>query len=143
MPLYWEEYGEGDHTILCMPAWQIVHSRLFKMQIPYLSRHFRVITFDPPGNGRSGRPAGGYDFDQGMADALTVLDATGTARASLLCKSRSAWHGVLLAAEHPERVERLVLIGAALDPAPRGGHAFHDAARIVRRMGEVQRALLA
>jgi pimeloyl-ACP methyl ester carboxylesterase/predicted glycosyltransferase len=125
VPIAWEEYGASDRTILCLPAWQIVHSRLFKMQIPYLARHFRVITYDPPGNGRSGRPMTGFDFDRGMEDALAVLDATGTARASLLCKSRSTWHGVLLAAEHPDRVDRLVLIGAALDAAPRGGASFH------------------
>lgn len=127
VPIAWEEYGAGDQTIVCLPAWQIVHSRLFKMQVPYLSRHFRVITFDPPGTGRSGRPATGYDFARGAAHALAVLDATGTARASLLCKSRSTWHGVLVAAEHPERVDRLVLIGGALDDAPRAGADFHVA----------------
>jgi hypothetical protein len=36
--LFWEEHGDGEPTILCVPPWSIVHRRLFKMQIPYLGR---------------------------------------------------------------------------------------------------------
>jgi pimeloyl-ACP methyl ester carboxylesterase/predicted glycosyltransferase len=125
--IFWEEHGAGERTIVLLPPWQIVHSHVFKMQVPYLARHFRVITFDPPGNGRSGRPASGYDHGTAVAHALAVLDATGTSRASLLCKSRSAWHGAILAADHPDRVERLVMVAPGLDDAPRGGQHFHQA----------------
>ena len=114
VPTYWEQYGDGDRTVLFMPPWQITHSRIFKQQYAYFARYFRVLTYDPPGNGRSGHPAAGYDLDRCAADALAVLDATGTARASLIAHSRSAWYATILAAEHPERVERLVLIGSAL-----------------------------
>jgi pimeloyl-ACP methyl ester carboxylesterase/predicted glycosyltransferase len=126
VPVAYEVHGEGDRTVLFIPPWQIVDSRVWKLQIPYLARHFRVVTYDPPGNGRSGRPVTGYDHDGCAADALAVLDATGTARASLVTLSRSTWQGVILAAEHPERVERLVLVGCALDDAPRGGNSFYE-----------------
>ncbi|HXG16443.1 MAG TPA: alpha/beta fold hydrolase [Calidithermus sp.] len=125
VPIYWEEFDGGDRTLLFVPPWQITHSRIYKMQVPYLARYFRVLTYDPPGNGRSGRPPTGYDLDRGAADALAVLDATGTTAASLVCKSRSAWYGVILAAEHPERVERLVLLAPALAEGSRGGAHFH------------------
>jgi pimeloyl-ACP methyl ester carboxylesterase/predicted glycosyltransferase len=123
--IYWQEHGTGERTLLLVPPWQIVHSRIFKMQVPYLARHFRVITFDPPGNGRSGRPERGYDHGTAVAHALAVLDATGTPKASLICKSRSAWHGVILAADHADRVERLVLVAPGLEDASRGGPDFH------------------
>ena len=42
-----------------MPTWSIVPSRMWKAQVAYLSRHFRVVTFDGRGSGASGRPAGG------------------------------------------------------------------------------------
>jgi pimeloyl-ACP methyl ester carboxylesterase len=125
VPIYWEEFGGGDRTRLFVPPWQITHSRIDKMQVPYLARAFRVLTYDPPGAGRSGRPPTGYDLDRGAADALAVLDATGMPAASLVCKSRSAWYGVILAAEHPERVERLVLLAPALAEGSRGGAHFH------------------
>ena len=55
---FYEVFGDGTPTILLLPPWSILHSRLWKMQVPYLARHYRVVTFDGRGNGRSDRPAG-------------------------------------------------------------------------------------
>ena len=54
--IYYEVYGAGEPTVLLLPTWSIIHSRHWKMQIPYLARHCRVLTFDGRGNGRSDRP---------------------------------------------------------------------------------------
>ena len=54
--LHYEVYGTGEPTVLLLPTWSIIHSRHWKMQIPYLARHCRVVTFDGRGNGRSDRP---------------------------------------------------------------------------------------
>ena len=54
--LYYEVYGSGEPTVFLLPTWSIIHSRHWKMQIPYLARHCRVVTFDGRGNGRSDRP---------------------------------------------------------------------------------------
>ena len=37
--VFWERYGEGEPTILFLPSWSIVHSRLWKGQVPYFARH--------------------------------------------------------------------------------------------------------
>ena len=116
--LYYELYGSGEPTVLLLPTWSIVHSRNWKMQIPYLSRHCRVLTFDGRGNGRSDRPASGYDEREFAADALAVMDATGTERAILVSLSLGAQRGLILAAEHPDRVDGAVFICPAL---PFGG----------------------
>ena len=105
--IFWEEHGEGARTVLFVPPWQIVDSRVWKMQVPYFARYFRALTFDPPGNGRSDRPATGYDHDRMADHARAVLDAAGAERASLVCLSRGTWTGAILAAHHAERVERL------------------------------------
>lgn len=124
--LFWEEHGKGERTILFVPPWQIVDSRVWKMQVAYLSRHFRVLTFDAPGSGRSDRPAGGYDQERMADHTLAVLDAAEVDRASLVCLSRSTWQGVMLAATRPERVERLVLTAVALDDRPRTDARFFE-----------------
>src|SRR5918995_5701710 len=75
---FYEVYGDGPSTILLLPTWSIVHSRHWKAQIPFLSRHFRVVTFDGRGNGGSDRPQGveAYDPTQFALDALAVMDRT-------------------------------------------------------------------
>ena len=113
---FYEVYGRGATTILLLPPWSIVHSRCWKMQIPYLSRHCRVVTFDGRGNGRSDRPPEpeAYAETEYAADALAVLDATETESAILVAWSMGAQRAVLLAAEHPSRVGGIVFIGPAV-----------------------------
>ena len=120
--VYYESYGAGDTTMLFLPSWAIVHSRCWKMQIPYFARHGRVLTFDPRGNGRSDRPndSSAYAEHEYAADALAVLDATATERAVVVSLSLGAQRSLVLAAEHPERVAGLVFIAPSLPIAP--GH---------------------
>ncbi|MGH7400729.1 MAG: alpha/beta fold hydrolase, partial [Candidatus Rokuibacteriota bacterium] len=124
--IFWEEHGEGARTVLFIPPWQIVDRRVWKMQVPYFARYFRTLTFDPPGNGRSDRPATGYDHDRMGDHARAVLDAAGVERASLVCLSRGTWPGAILAAHHAERVERLVLTGVAMDDGRLAGPEFFE-----------------
>ena len=131
--LHWEAFGDGDPTVLLLPTWSIVHSRHWKMQIPYLARHWRVLTFDPRGNGRSDRPAEpeAYAEQEFAADALAVMDATQTARAIIVGFSMGAQRGLLLAADHPQRVEAAVFIGPSYqgggEPLPeRAVHFWED-----------------
>ncbi len=111
--IFYEVYGEGGPTILFCPTWTLVHSRVWKMQIPYLARHHRVVVFDPRGNGRSDRPTTveAYAEKEFAQDAIDVLDATGTDQAIVVGLSRGTQRALLVAAEHPERVIGLVLIG--------------------------------
>ena len=114
----YEVFGSGSPTIVLLPTWTIIHTRFWKMQIPYLARHFRVVTFDGPGNGRSDRPLepDAYGPARVAQDALDVMDATGVDRAVLVALSRGAEWGLKLAAEHSDRVLGAVFIGAAVEP---------------------------
>ena len=119
--IFYEVFGEGEPTILLLPTWSIIHSRFWKAQVPYLARHFRVITFDGRGNGRSDRPLvpTAYATEEYVADALAVLDATATQRAVLVSLSMGAQWALLLAAEHADRVAGAAFIGASLPIPPR------------------------
>ncbi len=118
--LYYEVYGSGEPTVFLLPTWSLIHSRHWKMQIPYLARHCRVLTFDGRGNGRSDRPTDpeAYAEAEFAADALAVMDATQTSRAILAGFSMGAQRSLLLAANHPDRVEAAVFVGPAY---PGGG----------------------
>lgn len=130
--VYYEVYGEGPRTILLLPTWSLVHSRFWKPQVPYLARHYRVLTFDGRGNGRSDRPDGiePYRDTEFAADARAVMDATGTEKAVLVAVSCGALWATLLAADCPERVEGVVYIGPAVGLAPghpeRSVHPFDE-----------------
>jgi pimeloyl-ACP methyl ester carboxylesterase/predicted glycosyltransferase len=119
--IFYEVYGSGDRTVLLLPTWSIIHSRHWKAQIPYLARHARVVAFDGRGNGRTDRPDAveAYAEREFAADALAVMDATGTERAVLVGLSAGVLWGTLLAAEHPDRVAGAVFIAPA---APFGMH---------------------
>ena len=104
---------EADRpTILLLPTWSLVDSRVWKFQLPHLARHYRVVTFDGRGSGRSGRPAGAaaYTDSEYAADVVAVLDATGTDRAMLVGFSCGAAWSVHVAARHPGRVSGIVAI---------------------------------
>ncbi len=114
--LYYEVHGGGPVTVLFLPTWSIVHSRIWKLQVPYLARHARVVVFDGRGNGRSDRPAGAaaYDDVELVADAVAVMDEIGVDRAVVVGLSLGARILLQLAAGHPDRVTGAVFVGAAL-----------------------------
>jgi pimeloyl-ACP methyl ester carboxylesterase/predicted glycosyltransferase len=130
--IFYEVYGSGEPTLLFIPPWQIVHSRSWKMQLPYFARHFRAVTFDVRGNGRSDRPqtADAYADDEVLADAIAVMDATATERAVHVGFSYSGKLAPMLAARHPDRALGVVAIGPAVplgQPLPtRTRYSFDD-----------------
>jgi pimeloyl-ACP methyl ester carboxylesterase len=115
--LGYEDFGEGDPTILLLPTWTIIHSRFWKMQVPYLSRHYRVVTYDGPGNGLSSRTAdpSRYGAEDYARDAAAVLDTCGVDRAVLVGLSLGGKYGTRFASMFPERTLGLVMIGPSLD----------------------------
>ena len=124
----YEVFGDGAPTVLLLPTWTIIHSRFWKAQIPYLARHYRVITFDRPGNGRSDRPLQpeAYTVVAVVDHALAVMDATGTDRVIPVSLSQGAQEALKLAADHADRVLGAVFIGASLTLEP--GHPERVAA---------------
>ncbi|MBN9279914.1 MAG: alpha/beta fold hydrolase [Hyphomicrobium sp.] len=122
--IFYEVYGNGPETMVFLPPWSIVHSRVYKAQIPYFSERCRCITFDPRGNGRSDRPqdASAYTLANFIADVLAVMDATEAGEAILVGLSLAGIHICAIAAYHPERVKAAVLAGTAATIGPSYPH---------------------
>lgn len=92
----------------------------YRQNLPALTRHFRVVLPDQPGFGGSYRPSEEEleerSITQIAVDALIeALDAIGVGRFHLLGNSLGGAAAIALAQQHPQRVERLVLM------APGGG----------------------
>ncbi len=109
-------YELFDHadvpTVVFPPVDTIVHSRAWKAQVPYLAQHYRVVTIDPRGNGRSDRPlaAAAYDDLEFVADTVEVMDHLDIDRAVLVGLCQSAWYSLVVAALHPDRVLGVVAV---------------------------------
>ena len=111
--LHCEVYGDGPDTMVFLPPWCIVHSRVYKTQLPYFSERFRCITYDARGNGKSDRPedVAAYSLDHYVADALAVMDAAHAGQAILVGFSFGGMLASVLAAYQPERVKAAILAG--------------------------------
>ena len=133
--LGYERYGDPSDTdrptIVLMPTWTIIHARFWKLQIPYLARHFPVVVYDGPGNGASDRTTDPtrYTARAYAEDAATVLDECGVERAVVVGLSMGGRYATELAALRPELVAGLVMIGPALPvgslPPERAGITEH------------------
>ncbi|MDH3189246.1 MAG: alpha/beta fold hydrolase [Acidimicrobiia bacterium] len=112
--IYYEVHGDAAPTLLLIPPAPITHSQIFKAQVPHLARHFRVVTFDARGNGKSGRSTDKYLHSRAanVKDAVAVMDATSTERAVLVAHCHANWWAIELIDSHPDRVVGWV----AIDP---------------------------
>lgn len=102
-----------------------------------LSATHRVIRLDLPGHGLSEPdPANDYTDARSLQAVLALLDQLGVARASFVGHSiggRIAW---TLAAKHPERTERLVLV--APDGFASPGFEYGKAAEVPAVLGAMR-----
>jgi pimeloyl-ACP methyl ester carboxylesterase/predicted glycosyltransferase len=117
-------------AVVFVPIDTIVHSRAWKAQVPYLSQHYRVVTIDPRGNGRSDRPTDTAAYDQRhlIDDTIAVMDHVGVDRAVLVGICMSAWEALINASLHPDRVQGVVAVGPWIkDATP--PHPFRAEAR--------------
>lgn len=88
------------------PVWRHVFTEL--------SRDNTLVRYDGRGNGLSDRDVDDISFEAMVSDLETVIDAAGLDRVTLFGMSQGCSVSVAYAARHPERVERLILIGGYL-----------------------------
>jgi pimeloyl-ACP methyl ester carboxylesterase len=118
--LFYELYGDGQETVFLLPTWSLFHSRHWKMQIPYFARHFRVLTMDGLGNGRSDRcrDPRRYAPAEFARDCLAAMDATGTERAVMVSLSWGAQYLLDVQRLAPERVAGAVFVAPLFPYTP-------------------------
>jgi esterase len=114
----WEWPGDPPETLLLHGIGN--YGRYWDFFAEAVAGRLRLVATDARGHGASGRPSDGYAPDEFVADALAVLDALAISSALVVGHSMGATHAIRLAAAHPDRVSRLVVVDAGPEPLPEG-----------------------
>ena len=83
---------------------------VFTPLIERLAQHFRCISFDQRGHGRSSKPATGYNAASFAADIAGVISTVGLGKALLIGHSLGARNSLVAAVAHPELTAGVVAI---------------------------------
>lgn len=111
---------EGAHAVVMVHGFLTSH-RAFEDAIEPLSGRYRVIAPDLPGFGESEKPSparypyGIEAYAEAVADVIAAFDV---GRATVVGHSMGGAIALTLAAEHPELVQRLVLVDTLCYPFP-------------------------
>ena len=114
MELFYEKTGSGPPLLLLHGNGE--DGTYFVHQVEEFSRDFTVYAIDTRGHGKSPRGTAPFTLSQFADDLLAFMDRQGLAQADILGFSDGGNIALLFALRHPERVRRLILNGANLDP---------------------------
>jgi 2-hydroxy-6-oxonona-2,4-dienedioate hydrolase len=96
------------------------HAEAFIRNLAALSRDHHVLAYDLPAHGWSAAPERSYEIDGYCRHLDALLTAFASSGATLIGQSLGGWIAAAYAVSQPERVSRLVLVGA-------GGNTFDPA----------------
>lgn len=116
--IYYEEAGEGPPLIFLSGLMQ--ESRTWRPQVNFFSKGFRVITYDPRGQGRSEKPGSpeAYALLYHLNDLISLMDHLRIDRASLVGLSQGGVIAQRAVLHAPERVSTLVLADTTASVTP-------------------------
>ena len=109
VPIHYIERGSGPAAAVLIHGF-LGHTYSFRYLIPELAKDRRVVAVDLKGSGYSGRPQkGDYSLTEQARLVIRLMDKLGIDRASVVGHSLGGEVAMRLAANWPERVEKLVL----------------------------------
>jgi pimeloyl-ACP methyl ester carboxylesterase len=107
--IYYEEYGKGSPLILLQG--QLGGIKEFAKCIPELSKHYRVIAPDTPGQGRS-ELADSMSYQLITEYMSRLVDSLKIDSAYVMGLSDGGIVGILLAEKRPDKIKRVIAVGA-------------------------------
>jgi pimeloyl-ACP methyl ester carboxylesterase len=107
----YQDQGEGEH-LLIIPG-LCTSADFWQQTIPVLSKRYHVWAIDPPGCGKSAKPDVPYDLPWLRDRIVDFMDCMHIQRAHLMGGSLGGHLAMMIALEHPERVNKLILMGSS------------------------------
>ena len=107
----YESTGDGDWLVLIHGAGD--NLQIWYNQVPLFSKEYRVLTYDMRGHGLTDVSEGDYTGGVWADDLAALLDALQVRHASVLGYSLGGMIAAMLATEHPEMVDAVILAGVA------------------------------
>lgn len=112
--MYCEVYGEGQPLLIIHGNGGSIAD--FKYQIPYFSKNYKVIVADNRAQGKSADPGDSLTYEMMADDYAALLTEMKIDSAYVIGWSDGGINGLLLAIRHPEKVKKLAVTGANLQP---------------------------
>ena len=113
--IYYEEYGQGEPLIFLHGNNGSIED--FYQQIPFFAKQYRVIAIDTRGQGKStdltNTP---YTYEQFSNDLLQVIQKLNLKKVNLIGWSDGGNTALIFNAQHPELINKIMTIGAVLNP---------------------------
>lgn len=109
--IYYEVYGKGEPLVVLHGG---LLGSIYEMHqfIDSLSKRYQVIAVATRGHGKSELGTKPLSIRQKADDILAVVDAVTSERVTILGFSDGGFGGYMFASEYPERVKKLIAIGA-------------------------------
>lgn len=134
LTLNYEVTGEGPDVVL-VHGLGLSSMKTWVKQVPELSKHFRVHTYDVRGFGQSDNPDGKFSVQQHAYDLHALLRTLGLRQVVLVGFSMGGWISQQFTLDHPEMVRGLVLSCTTSGLRPEGARRFVERAAKVEVTG--------
>ncbi len=112
--MYCEVYGEGKPLLIIHGNGGDISN--FQFNIPYFSKKYKTIIADSRAQGKSADSGDSLSYEMMADDYAALLDAMHVDSAYVIGWSDGGINGLLLAMRHPEKVKKLAVTGANLQP---------------------------
>lgn len=110
--LHFRVYGRADAPAVVLSHGATLDQESWAPQVPALSEHYRVVTWDLRGHGLSQPLEGKFTMERGAKDLLAILDHLGIEKAALVGLSMGSYVSQRLLLDHPRRVAALASFDA-------------------------------
>ncbi len=111
--VWYDEQGRGDPLVLLHGG--AVDARFFEHNVGPLAEHFRVITTDLWGHGRSADRDGPFSLNSFAADVAALIERVAGGPAHVLGHSIGAAVALILALQRPDLVRQLIQISGGFN----------------------------